>query len=222
MKVMILAAGRGLRMGSLTKDIPKPLIQVKGKPLIEWHLEKLANAGFKDIVINICYLPEMIKEFVGNGSRWELNVIYSEENPILETAGGIKNALPLLSYEPFVVINADIFSNFNYKKLKSISLENSVDGYLVLVKNPEHNEIGDFGLLGNNFLALDTNILYTFSGIAIYHSRFFDRIELGKKMQLSPLLNSSISQSLIKGELFEGIWSDIGTPERLRAINDKD
>ena len=112
MKVMILAAGRGLRMGSLTKDIPKPLIQVKGKPLIEWHLEKLANAGFKDIVINICYLPEMIKEFVGNGSRWELNVIYSEENPILETAGGIKNALPLLSYEPFVVINADIFSNF--------------------------------------------------------------------------------------------------------------
>ena len=222
MKVMILAAGRGLRMGSLTKDIPKPLIQVKGKPLIEWHLEKLANAGFKDIVINICYLPEMIKEFVGNGSRWELNVIYSEENPILETAGGIKNALPLLSYEPFVVINADIFSNFNYKKLKSISLENSVDSYLVLVKNPEHNEIGDFGLLGNNFLALDTNILYTFSGIAIYHSRFFDRIELGKKMQLSPLLNSSISQSLIKGELFEGIWSDIGTPERLRAINDKD
>tara|TARA_B100001564_G_C20647935_1_gene675360 strand:+ start:1162 stop:1830 length:669 start_codon:yes stop_codon:yes gene_type:complete len=222
MKVMILAAGRGLRMGSLTKDIPKPLIQVKGKPLIEWHLEKLANAGFKDIVINICYLPEMIKEFVGNGSRWELNVIYSEENPILETAGGIKNALPLLSYEPFAVINADIFSNFNYKKLKSISLENSVDGYLVLVKNPEHNEIGDFGLLGNNFLALDTNILYTFSGIAIYHSRFFDRIELGKKMQLSPLLNSSISQSLIKGELFEGIWSDIGTPERLRAINDKD
>ena len=134
----------------------------------------------------------MIKEFVGNGSRWELNVIYSEENPILETAGGIKNALPLLSYEPFVVINADIFSNFNYKKLKSISLENSVDGYLVLVKNPEHNEIGDFGLLGNNFLALDTNILYTFSGIAIYHSRFFDRIELGKKMQLSPLLNLSL------------------------------
>ena len=126
MKVMILAAGRGLRMGSLTKDIPKPLIQVKGKPLIEWHLEKLANAGFKDIVINICYLPEMIKEFVGNGSRWELNVIYSEENPILETAGGIKNALPLLSYEPFVVINADIFSNFKLNtsySVRSVSKE---------------------------------------------------------------------------------------------------
>ena len=216
---MILAAGRGERMGNLTRDLPKPLIRVKGKPLIEWHLEKLSNSGFKDIVINVSYLPEMIKDFVGDGSRWQLNVTYSEENPILETAGGIKNALPLLGKEPFAVINSDIFSNFNYVKLKLISLNNSSDGHLVLVKNPEHNQTGDFGLLENDCLALNMNALYTFSGIAVYHPRFFDEMETGVKMQLLPLLKSSISNSLIKGELFEGIWSDIGTLERLEAIN---
>jgi MurNAc alpha-1-phosphate uridylyltransferase len=216
---MILAAGRGERMGNLTRDLPKPLIRAKGKSLIEWHLEKLSNSGFKDIVINVSYLPEMIKDFVGDGSRWQLNVTYSEENPILETAGGIKNALPLLGKEPFAVINSDIFSNFNYAKLKLISLNNSSDGHLVLVKNPEHNQTGDFGLLENDCLALNVNALYTFSGIAVYHPRFFDEMETGVKMQLLPLLKSSISNSLIKGELFEGIWSDIGTLERLEAIN---
>ena len=216
---MILAAGRGERMGNLTRDLPKPLIRAKGKPLIEWHLEKLSNSGFKDIVINVSYLPEMIKDFVGDGSRWQLNVTYSEENPILETAGGIKNALSLLGKEPFAVINSDIFSNFNYAKLKLISLNNSSDGHLVLVKNPEHNQTGDFGLLENDCLALNMNALYTFSGIAVYHPRFFDVMETGVKMQLLPLLKSSISNSLIKGELFEGIWSDIGTLERLEAIN---
>lgn len=216
---MILAAGRGERMGNLTRDLPKPLIRAKGKPLIEWHLEKLSNSGFKDIVINVSYLPEMIKDFVGDGSRWQLNVTYSEENPILETAGGIKNALSLLGKEPFAVINSDIFSNFNYAKLKLISLNNSSDGHLVLVKNPEHNQTGDFGLLENDCLALNVNALYTFSGIAVYHPRFFDEMETGVKIQLLPLLKSSISNSLIKGELFEGIWSDIGTLERLEAIN---
>ena len=216
---MILAAGRGERMGNLTRDLPKPLIRAKGKPLIEWHLEKLSNSGFKDIVINVSYLPEMIKDFVGDGSRWQLNVTYSEENPILETAGGIKNALSLLGKEPFAVINSDIFSNFNYAKLKLISLNNSSDGHLVLVKNPEHNQTGDFGLLENDCLALNVNALYTFSGIAVYHPRFFDEMETGVKMQLLPLLKSFISNSLIKGELFEGIWSDIGTLERLEAIN---
>lgn len=219
---MILAAGRGERMGDITKDNPKPLIRVKGKPLIEWHLEKLSATGFKDIVINVCYLPDIIKDFVGDGSRWQLNVNYSEENPVLETAGGIKNALPLLGDEPFVVINADIFSNFDYAKLRLINLNNSSDGYLILVGNPEHNQAGDFGLLENNCLVLNSEILYTFSGIAVYHPRFFNEIEAGVKMQLLPLLNSSISNSLIKGELFKGIWSDIGTPERLEIVNKRD
>ena len=216
---MILAAGRGERMGELTREIPKPLIKARGKPLIEWHLEKLSTTGFKNIVINVCYLPEIIKDFVGNGSKWKLNVTYSEENPILETAGGIKNALSLLGEEPFAVINADIFSNFDYAKLQLINLNNTSDGYLVLVKNPEHNQAGDFGLLDNNCLAVNSDILYTFSGIAVYHPRFFNELELGIKMQLLPLLNSSISHSLIKGELFEGVWSDIGTPERLKILN---
>jgi len=219
MKAMILAAGRGERMGELTREIPKPLIKARGKPLIEWHLEKLSTTGFKNIVINVCYLPEIIKDFVGDGSKWKLNVTYSEENPILETAGGIKNALSLLGEEPFAVINADIFSNFDYAKLQLINLNNTSDGYLVLVKNPEHNQAGDFGLLDNNCLAVNSDILYTFSGIAVYHPRFFNELELGIKMQLLPLLNSSISHSLIKGELFEGVWSDIGTPERLKILN---
>jgi len=219
MKAMILAAGRGKRMGDLTRDIPKPLISVRGKPLIEWHLEKLSTAGFKDIVINICYLPKIIKDFVGDGSTWHLNVTYSEENPILETAGGIKNALSLLGKEPFAVINADIFSYFDYAKLQLIDLNHRSDGYLVLVRNPEHNQAGDFGLLDNNFLAVNSDILHTFSGIAVYHPRFFNELELGIKMQLLPLLKSSISHSLIKGELFEGVWSDIGTPERLNILN---
>ena len=219
---MILAAGRGERMGGLTKDNPKPLIKVRGKPLIEWHLEKLSATGFEDIVINVCYLPEIIKDFVGDGSRWQLNVNYSEESPVLETAGGIKNALPLLGKEPFAVINADIFSNFNYARLRLINLNNSSDGYVVLVDNPEHNQAGDFGLLKNNCLVLNSEILYTFSGIAVYHPRFFSDMEAGVKMQLLPLLNSSISNSLIKGELFKGMWSDIGTPERLEIINKRE
>ena len=219
---MILAAGRGERMGDLTIDKPKPLINVRGKPLIEWHLEKLSATGFEDIVINVCYLPERIKDFVGDGSRWQLNVTYSEENPILETAGGIKKALPLLGKELFAVINADIFSNFDYAKLRLIDLNNSSDGYLVLVENPEHNQAGDFGLLENNHLVLNSEILHTFSGIAVYHPRFFIGMEVGVKMQLLPLLKGSISNKSIKGELFKGIWSDIGTPERLEIINKRD
>ena len=199
---MILAAGRGERMGGLTKDNPKPLIKVRGKPLIEWHLEKLSATGFKDVVINVCYLPQIIKNFVGDGSTWQLNVTYSEENPILETAGGIKKALPLLGNDSFAVINADIFSNFDYAKLRLINLNNSSDGYLILVRNPEHNQAGDFGFLGNDYLTFNSNIMYTFSGIAVYHPRFFIEMEVGVKMQLLPLLKESISKSLIKGELF--------------------
>ncbi len=219
---MILAAGRGKRMKELTKETPKPLILTKGKPLIEWHLEKLAATGFQDIVINICYLPTMIKNFVGDGSSWGLNVTYSEENPLLETAGGIKNALPYLGDKPFAVINADIFSNFDYAKLRLINLSKTCDGYLVLVENPEHNQTGDFGLSKNNYAVLNSENLHTFSGIAVYHPRLFNSLKRGVRMQLLPLLKTSISNSLIKGELFKGMWSDVGTPKRLALINKVD
>ena len=219
---MILAAGRGLRMGILTKDLPKPLLILRGMPLIEWHLKKLSNAGFKEVVINISYLPKKIKDFVGNGSKWNLHVTYSEENPVLETGGGIKKALPLLGPDAFLVINADIYSNFDYKKIQTIFLKKGVDAYLILVKNPEHNLKGDFGLSGSYDLLLNIIPLYTFSGIAIYHPRFFSKLEVGKKMQLLPLLKNAISQKLIKGELFEGVWSDVGTPLRLNNLNKED
>jgi len=219
---MILAAGRGKRMKELTKETPKPLILTKGKPLIEWHLEKLSATGFQDIIINICYLPAMIKNFVGDGSSWGLNVTYSEENPVLETAGGIKNALPYLGDEPFAVINADIFSNFDYAKLRLINLDKTCDGYIVLVENPEHNQTGDFGLSENNSVVLNSENLHTFSGIAVYHPRLFNNLKKGVRMQLLPLLKTSISDSLIKGELFRGMWSDVGTPKRLALINKVD
>ena len=222
MKAMILAAGRGLRMGILTKDLPKPLLILRGKPLIEWHLKKLSNAGFKEVVINISYLPKKIKEFVGNGSKWGLHVTYSEENPVLETGGGIKKALPLLGSDAFLVINADIYSNFDYKRIQTIFLKKGADAYLILVKNPEHNLKGDFGLSDSSDLLLNSMPLYTFSGIAIYHPRFFSKLEAGKKMQLLPLFKNAISQKLIKGELFEGVWSDVGTPLRLNNLNKED
>jgi len=221
-RAMILAAGRGKRMKELTKETPKPLILTKGKPLIEWHLEKLSATGFQDIIINICYLPAMIKNFVGDGSSWGLNVTYSEENPVLETAGGIKNALPYLGDEPFAVINADIFSNFDYAKLRLINLDKTCDGYLVLVENPEHNQTGDFGLSENNSVVLNSENLHTFSGIAVYHPRLFNNLKKGVRMQLLTLLKTSISDSLIKGELFRGMWSDVGTPKRLALINKVD
>ena len=222
MKAMILAAGRGLRMGILTKDLPKPLLILRGKPLIEWHLKKLSNAGFKEVVINISYLPKKIKEFVGNGSKWGLHVTYSEENPVLETGGGIKKALPLLGSDAFLVINADIYSNFDYKRIQTIFLKKGADAYLILVKNPKHNLKGDFGLSDSSDLLLNGMPFYTFSGIAVYHPRFFSKLEAGKKMQLLPLFKSAISQKSIKGELFEGVWSDVGTPLRLNNLNKED
>ena len=142
MKAMILAAGRGNRMGSLTQDSPKPLLKVKGKCLIDWHLHKLSEAGFRDIVINVSYLSEKIIQYVGDGSKWHLNITISNESVALETAGGIKKAITYLGSEPFVVINADIFSNYDYQKLKSIIFKNTTLAYLVLVNNP--HTINDF------------------------------------------------------------------------------
>lgn len=222
MKAMILAAGRGLRMGDLTKDLPKPLLILRGRPLIEWHLKKLANAGFKEVVINVSYLPNKIKDFVGDGSEWGLHVTFSEESPVLETGGGIKKALPLLGLDSFLVINADIYSNFDYKKLRNFFLKKGIDAHLILVKNPEHNLKGDFGLTDSSNLVLNKMPLYTFSGIAVYHPRFFSNLEAEKKIQLLPLLKNAISKKSIKGELFQGEWSDVGTPLRLNNLNKDD
>ena len=134
--VMILAAGRGERMGDLTKETPKPLLIFNDKPLIVWHIEKLAAAGFIDIVINVSYLAEKIKDYLGSGSQWGVRIVFSDENPVLETAGGIKKALPLLKSNPFLVINSDVFSDINYAELYKLNLPENIEGLLFFVKNP--------------------------------------------------------------------------------------
>ena len=219
MKVMILAAGRGERMGNLTQNCPKPLLKVKGRSLIDWHLIKLSEAGFKDVVINVAYLSKDIIEFVGDGSKWGLNIFISEEEQALETAGGIKKAIKYLGDEPFAVINADIFSDYNYENLKARSLKNNSMGHLVLVNNPPHNLKGDFGIMDNGILTMNSERSLTFSGIAIYDPKFFSELAEGNKIKLAPILEIAINKKCIQGELFEGLWSDVGTPERLNIIN---
>ena len=219
MKAMILAAGRGERMGNITQNCPKPLLRVKGRCLIDWHLIKLYDAGFKDVVINVAYLSKEIIEFVGDGSKWGLNISISEEEQALETAGGIKQAIKYLGDEPFAVINADIFSDYNYKNLKNRSLENKRMGHLVLVNNPEHNPKGDFGIMDDGILTMNSERLLTFSGIAIYDPKFFSEVAEGNKIKLAPILEIAINKKCIQGELFEGFWSDVGSPERLNMFN---
>ena len=219
MKVMILAAGRGERMGNLTQNCPKPLLKVKGRCLIDWHLIKLCEAGFKDVVINVAYLSKEIIEFVGDGSKWGLNISISEEEQALETAGGIKQAIKYLGDEPFAVINADIFSDYNYKNLKNRSLQKKSIGHLVLVNNPEHNPKGDFGIMDDGILTMNSERSLTFSGIAIYDPKFFSELAEGNKIKLAPILEIAINKKCIQGELFDGLWSDVGTPERLNMIN---
>jgi MurNAc alpha-1-phosphate uridylyltransferase len=219
MKVMILAAGRGERMGNLTQNCPKPLLKVKGRCLIDWHLIKLCEAGFKDVVINVAYLSKEIIEFVGDGSKWRLNISISEEEQALETAGGIKKAIKYLGDEAFAVINADIFSDYNYKNLKNRSLQKKSMGHLVLVNNPEHNPKGDFGIMDDGILTMNSERPLTFSGIAIYDPKFFSELAEGNKIKLAPMLEIAINKKCIQGELFDGLWSDVGTPERLNMIN---
>lgn len=217
MKAMILAAGRGERMRPLTDTLPKPLLEVKGKPLIVWHLENLARNGFKEVIINIAHLGYKIPELLGNGSKWNLNITYSDEQKsgALESAGGIIKALPLLGDEPFLVLNADIFCEYEYDA--DFDLKDAL-AYLILVPNPEHNKKGDFGL--EDRLALNAaDEMYTYSGIGYYSPEFFKDQKL-QKSPLAPLLRQYIAQKKVSASLFKNIWHDIGTPQRLKQINE--
>ncbi|NDF81188.1 MAG: nucleotidyltransferase family protein, partial [Methylophilaceae bacterium] len=186
MKAMILAAGKGERMRPLTDQIPKPLLEVAGKPLIVWHLEKLAKAHFEEVIINHAYLGKMIEDYVGDGSRWSLKITYSREGSPLETAGGIKKALPLIGDQPFLVVNADIYTDFNYANIKNRNL-NDFKGHLVMVKNPKEHPDGDF-VLKNNQIELDGKEKLTFSGIAIYQPKIFEDINIESVAKLAPIL----------------------------------
>lgn len=205
MTAMILAAGRGERMRPLTDTKPKPLLEVKGKPLIVWHLERLAKNGFKKVVINIAHLGFMIPEYLGSGSKWGIEIVYSDEQECgaLESAGGIINAFKYLS-DHFLVVNGDIWCDYEFNNC--FSLEDKL-AHLVLVENPEHNLDGDFQYNGSK---------YTFSGIGYYSKSFFDGYKK-EKLKLAPIIMEKINK--ISFELHEGEWKDIGTPQRLDEVN---
>lgn len=218
---MILAAGRGERMRPLTDRMPKALLPAGGKPLIEWHLENLSNAGFEAVIINHAHLGSQIEAAIGDGRRWGLRVRYSREPEALETAGGIRNALPLLAVSVFAVINADIYTDFDYRHLAAtIDRLGTGDAlaHLVLVDNPAHHPQGDFRLEGALVRAEGTPRL-TFSGIGVYRSALFDAVPVGVRHPLAPLLREQMAADRVCGEHFRGLWTDVGTPARLEELD---
>jgi len=217
MKAMILAAGRGERMRPLTDAMPKPLLKVAGKALIEYSLESLVRARFNEVVINIAYLGRQIMDFCGDGSRWGLRIRYSDEGgAALETAGGIAKALPLLGNEPFLVVNADIIYAYDLADLRARNIRNA---HLVLIDNPSHHPQGDFCLQQGGEVIEEGECKLTFSGIGVYHPRLFEGIAKGQALKLRPLLSQAMKQGLVTAEHFRGLWLDIGTPERLQEVS---
>ena len=216
MKAMILAAGRGERMRPLTDATPKPLLLAGSRRLIEYHLENLAKAGFKDVIINVAWLGQQIIDTIGNGEKYKLNIHYSNEgDQALETGGGIYNALPLLGNEPFLVINGDVWTDYPFEKLRSYKLKDKA--HLVLINNPEHNPKGDFSINGDRLLS-DVSEKFTFSGIGIYSKEFFTTTSSKGKYPLAPMIRSYIDSNEISGEVYPGKWIDIGTPQRLKSL----
>jgi N-acetyl-alpha-D-muramate 1-phosphate uridylyltransferase len=214
MRAMILAAGRGERLRPQTDTVPKPLFEVGGKSLLEHHLEKLAQAGFGEIVINLAHLGGMIRDRLGNGSAWNLNIHYSQEPPgALGTGGGIQQALPLLGEAPFAVINGDVFTDYPLARLRAIKCDYA---HLVLIANPEHNKNGDFALQTGR-IDPDGQPCYTFSGIGVYHPRFFKSSSPGH-FSVVPMLIAAATENQITGEFYAGNWHDIGTKQRLDAL----
>jgi MurNAc alpha-1-phosphate uridylyltransferase len=215
-KAMILAAGFGNRMRPLTDHKPKPLLEVAGKPLIVYHIEKLAAAGFEEIIINIAHLGFMIPEALGDGSKWGVRIVYSDEQEegALDTAGGIVKALPLLGDEPFLVVNGDIWCDYRFDACFDLKEDLA---HLILVSNPEHNSKGDFAL-SNGRLCNEGQQRLTFSGIGYYSPRLFEKLPYGKS-PLAPLLRKAMEDEKVSGELYAGEWRDIGTPERLAELN---
>jgi N-acetyl-alpha-D-muramate 1-phosphate uridylyltransferase len=217
MKAMVLAAGRGERLRPLTDMLPKPLLSVRGKPVIVWTIERLARAGITELVINHAHLGHKIEEALGDGRAFGVAIRYSPEAEALETAGGIANALPLLGSQPFIVVNGDVYCDFDFSTLRRHTLAGRL-AHLVLVANPEHNAAGDFVLDGSR-VAMEGATRYTFSGIALYRPELFAGVERGAKAKLAPLLTQAIRQGRVEGELHRGTWHDVGTPQRLAALN---
>ena len=242
MRAMILAAGRGERMRPLTDHSPKPLLAVGGKPLIVWHLERLAAAGFRDIVINHAWLGQMIEDALGDGTRWGLRIRYSPETVALETAGGIAQALPLLSEDdtPFLVVNGDVWSDWEPALAQDAAVRMAQAGaqaWLLLVDNPAHNPNGDFRLAQSGGVSdgkhptngadpvdgtvQSTNAIsvLTFSGTAVYHPALFRDLTPGQAAALAPLLRAAMLRDAVIGSHHDGAWVDVGTPARLAELD---
>ena len=210
MKAMLLAAGRGERMGQLTDELPKPLLSVGSETLLDRHLRRLAQAGIDEVVINLSHCGELIRRSVGETSAWGQTILYSEEGePPLETAGGIIRALPLLGPERFLLISADVVTDFDFE----ILTDEPDGGCLVLVRNPAHHPNGDFGLSVSGELTSKPP-LFTYSGIALLDPVLFRDLQPGVR-PLRPVFDAAIQNRTLRGMLFEGLWMDVGTPERL-------
>lgn len=210
---MILAAGRGERMRPLTDHTPKPLLPVAGRPLIVWHIERLARAGIRDLVVNHAHLGEQIESRLGDGATWGVRIRYSAEGTALETGGGIFHALPLLDGRPFLVINGDVWSDIDLGALRIASADLA---HLVMVENPAHHPLGDFRLSGGRLYAEGEPRL-TFGGVGVYRRGLFDGCTPGA-FPLAPLLRSAMRAGRVGGELHRGQWVDVGTPQRLAEI----
>jgi MurNAc alpha-1-phosphate uridylyltransferase len=217
MKAMVLAAGRGERMRPLTDREPKPLLRVGGKRLIEYHLDRLAAGGFHDVVINTAWLGDMIEAALGDGARYGLSITYSHERPeALETGGGIFHALPLLGSAPFLLVNGDVWTDIDFGALRRDPPRGAL-AHLVLVPNPPQHMRGDF-LLSDGLIAEGEGPRHTYSGIGLYTAEFFEGSSPGK-FPLLPLLRRAIARRALSGELHGGQWYDIGTIERLNALD---
>jgi MurNAc alpha-1-phosphate uridylyltransferase len=216
MRVMILAAGRGERLRPLTDTLPKAMVPVGGKPLIAWHLERLAAAGYRDIVVNVSHLAERIVDGLGLGERYGLRIQYSRERAPLETAGGIAYARALLGEAPFLLVNSDVYCEIDFARFRGMALGARL-AHLVLVPNPAHRASGDFSLeegrVGNG-----EGARYTYAGIAVMSPALVTGVKHGEKAPLAPLLRAAADRRLLSGELYRGIWRDVGTAERLAEL----
>ncbi|MCD6055365.1 MAG: Nucleotidyl transferase [Gammaproteobacteria bacterium] len=214
MKAMILAAGLGKRMGNLTKDTPKPLLQVRGKPLIVWQIENLVKAGIDNIVINVSHLSQQIQGVLGNGSQWGIHIIYSVEATPLETGGGIVKALPYLGDKPFIVTSSDLFTDYPFERLMN---KTPVSSHLVLVDNPPFHPHGDYALK-EGYVCLKSEPKLNYAGIGVFHPDLFANQKPGV-LRLSMCLEPAIESKIVSGEYYAGVWHNIGSPEQLALCN---
>ena len=233
---MILAAGFGKRLRPLTEHTPKPLLEVRGKPLIVYHLEALARAGVKEVVINTAWLGEKLESYLGDGSRYGISIFWSREAEPLETGGGIYRALPLLGAEPFMLVNGDVWTDYPFEQLLSRQLDEGCLAHLVLVPNPEHNLSGDYCFANGQAIEADetqSGVLvgpvaidkqagrstYTFSGLSLIHPQLFTACGDAEIFPLRDVLAPAFHRGQVSGELYRGEWCDVGTVARLNALN---